>query len=348
MSTRHHELEAKQFAEALEILKREQRQLRASPWQERFFTLLRIGVYLLGAGAGLLLLLGLSALLLLLLGWDDLAEALSAWLIFVTILAVILLTPVCIAVAVLFVLNIPLLSQFWQQKKLVKELGLQEGLRALWKAERKKKTFTNVLVALAFVLGLAALFFGVWYSLGAPLAEVLPILVIVLVTTAALLATTFMRRRQDHFLVVDKLIASLKEQQSHETAEGASMVIPEQAYEQIARIERSQIYRSRTESIIRFEATESAQFVVHKSHHAIRAQAGLGAAELLKLQNQVDSLGEQPLPEAAVKDEKTGTWRLMVPDTSLEIEYAVDEAQHRIRILSLRPLRGTSESSDGA
>jgi hypothetical protein len=84
---------------------------------------------------------------------------------------------------------------------------------------------------------------------------------------------------------------------------------------------------------------------MQKSREILAAEAKLDFDTRLLVENQILRLTTEPFPDGHINDPDTGTIRLFVPDTSVEIVYQVDQDNRRIGLLSLQKTN-SSESSE--
>lgn len=340
-------LDATRFDQALAILQREQQANTPSRQQEIVFMLLNIAVYGFGIVLGIIVAVALLSLLALI--FSEEWATIFFWIVIILLFVLYIpLIAAAVGIAILFFLNLPLIRKLWRQNRLVHRLGLSEALKAPWQAVRKKKRLRNILTLIVGGLGLllmvGGLIFGVQFakgvdwSAGEDVLFFVSALLLLITVGAALIATHFMRRGKEQLEVVARLQSSLAGyKEAAEQAEGTPIDIPAEEYEQIAQIERAQISRHRAQSIqAGFEEPGAATYLVQKSRTVRSAQAQLDPMTRLRVQNQIDALTTEPRPSGATEDPKTKTWRLRVPETSVEIDYSVDDATQRIKIFFLR------------
>lgn len=158
----------------------------------------------------------------------------------------------------------------------------------------------------------------------------------------ALVASDFRRRRREMRNVLDR-IDGLK--RTLTGSEGGEDTATLRAWNQVAEIERLQIGRERAEALRAWKrGAGSDAYGLIKSRELIEASASLAPDVRLRVEEEADALTRNPQPSDAEVDAAFGTWRLHVPQTDIELLYAVDEAEHRIRLLSFREATASTPS----
>lgn len=160
------------------------------------------------------------------------------------------------------------------------------------------------------------------------------------VAGAVLVGADFRRHHRDVRDFLERsghLERSLRAVREGAAAGAESEAISVRDWNQIARMEREQIGRERLRAVsegLREAASES--YSVVKSPDLIEATASLDARLRLRLEDEAQGLSRAPRPREALLDAESGLWHLRVPDTPLELSYAIDEEQHRIRLMQAR------------
>lgn len=346
-----HKLDAHQLDQALAILEKEQQANVPSRWQKIAFIILKSASYGLGLVAVAILAFDVAdrtSFIKLGSSYLDRNRMLFSLAIFFSALYIlVLLIP--------FVANVPLLFKLRRQHKLVKRLGLWEVLNTPWQVESREKRSRTTRPVIIGSIGLLIIFIEMIIA-GLPVlfatnqAEIFftIILILLIPLSGALRATYFIIRGLARMEAVTQLQASLStyKEKAEQDKDGA-IDVPSGVYQRIAQIEKAQITRDRAESILAYQQeSDEATYIVQKSRAVREAQAQLDPMMRLRVQDRVDALAEVPRPAGAVEDPQTQTWRLRVPDTPIEIEFAVDNERKRVRILSLQTVTGEAAPAD--
>ena len=148
----------------------------------------------------------------------------------------------------------------------------------------------------------------------------------------------FMRRGKQRLDVVRGLRASLsKYEKSFEQDKLQRINIDAKEYDKIARMERAQIIRDRQQSIdMGLKKARTFGYLIQKSREMQAAKARLEPSIKILVENQILQFRTEPVPTGSSEDLDTGTFRLQVPDTDVEIVYQVDQDNRRIKIFSLQ------------
>jgi hypothetical protein len=320
-----HALSRDQLDKARAILDRE-RELTRLPWPAR---LLRGAVYLFG----------IAFVAFMVLQYFDSGDTPASFLLMV-------LAAAFVGIIVLFFVNLPYLRRLARQYRLMKSLGLLDALRSPWVEERRRSRVSNVLdiaIRLAAILPIVAFSAGglvLASFLGSSQTSVVllgfGVVAVTLIGLMAIFLDYRTRMKKSRLTLVARLSSTLSEAPgpaSGATAEGVN--IPEPAYAKLAEIERAQIAYGRMQSMLAVE--EPRAYAVQKSRSALEAQADLEPATRLRVQDLIDSLAEEPRPDAATEDAGTGVRRLPVPGTAVAIVFSVDDAARRVRVHAFAP-----------
>jgi mRNA-degrading endonuclease RelE of RelBE toxin-antitoxin system len=343
----HYELDAAQFDQALEILRKEQKANIPTRWQRISYILLSICVY----GFVACLFVGIIASF-------KLRES-----------SYVLVYPFAGLGAILFLmliilpLNVPLLRKLRHQFRLVRNLGLLQFFKEPWKAERRKRRLRNIMVLLVVLFGLSVTIFHLFgmaifivflaYAEEFDLSEVLVALIIMLfdiIICLAFICFLLMRRYKRRLEVVSQLQSSLTEYkdaaEAAEVDESTRFDIPMEEYEQIAKIERAQILIEREKNILAsFEEPEVSYYSVQKSYSLREELDKLNMATRLVVEHQIDDLTSDPKMPGVTLDPETNICRLHIPETDFEIAFTVDHDNRRLKILSLQAVTDDSTSN---
>ena len=147
-----------------------------------------------------------------------------------------------------------------------------------------------------------------------------------------------MRRGKQRLEIITNLQASLlKQKEAFERGHEIPAEISESEYGEIARIETTHIIEDRARSIGlgRNEAAD-ATYLIQNSREMLSAKDQLDLEARARVESAILQLSTEPSPSEASKDRATGVLRLAVPETSVEIQYQIDEEHRRVLLLSLQ------------
>ncbi len=340
-----YKLDSTQFDQSLAILRKEQQVYKPSRWQNVSYILFNFSVYGFVIGFILFLFVGIIT---------DFPEQ-GMWYI-VLLFLLVSWTIFGVLMPITFFLNVPLMRKIWHQIKLIRKLGLSKVFKTQWQAARRKVLILHILTLIVAFLGLliigGALILGITivpqmgFSGGSELLLSWLIILILIIIGIAPISLHFMRRSKRRLEVVARLQVSLVDyKDAIDQAEDEQINIPSAEYEQIAQIERAQIYRDREESILdSFEEIDSSYYSVQKSRPVRKALAQLDPVARLGVEDQIDELTVDPQPPAALKDPEAEIWQLHVKDTPIEISFIIDEDNRRIKIFSLQLIADSTPS----
>lgn len=341
------EIPAKQLAEMHAILDREAGESPFSDSQRRWFRRLDwfgYGWLVLSTVVGLP-----GAIALLTNGGTDFSHVVRFFIVMT-----LWFSPCSIATYVLmFLLNWKPIFATLRREKEVWKLGYGEMLTAPWRAERAKHRVLNTLTLLAgpFVLG-CGLFFGVveifsdalipepgwphpswWVYLCSSYVSGIGVLYVFL---------HFFRRADERLGVIKKLKESLVVASGGDSTPDSDIGVASVSAvvrDQIAQIERKQIWEHRAASISNFDVDSDIAFAVQKSRAVRDAEAALDPSTCLRVQDEIVSLS-QSSEKAVIGEGVDGIRWWPVPETSLQLGYSVEPAARRIRIMELRDVAG--------
>ena len=342
----HYELDATQFDQALAIVRKEQQANMPSRWQRICYVLLRICVYGFVASFVIVTIVSFMNIFL-----PTLRER-RTW-VYVGSFLKILISMLFFLTLIILPLNVLLLRKLRHQIRLVRKLGLSQFFKAAWRAERRKQRFRNILVLLIVSLGLFFILIGfvsvvfITYIMGLEAWLVVSIILLFyIIIFLALIFFHLIRRYKQRLEVVARLQSSLAGyKDAAEQAEGKRIDIPSEEYEQIARIERSQILFERENILASFKEADVSYYSVQKSRSLREALDQLDPATRLAVEDQIDELAIEPQLADVTSDPATNTCRLRVPETRVEISFTVDDDNRRVRILFLKHVAADATSS---
>jgi hypothetical protein len=147
----------------------------------------------------------------------------------------------------------------------------------------------------------------------------------------------FMRRAKQKLETILALQKTLmKQKEGPATGRVSSAQLSPSEYEEIARIETTQIIEDRARSIgLAQNEPPDATYLIQNSKEMLSGKHQLDLETRTRVETAIFQLSTDPSPPDAVKDSETGVLRLPVPETSVEIVYHIDEEQRRIFLLSL-------------
>jgi hypothetical protein len=312
-------LSREQIRQALAVLREEQQAHPISSAQRRFFVWYRISIWCFFIS--LFLLIGC------LVRFSGIPGAEVWFVIFFVLLVVSFL-----AVLLLFFLNMKLIFYTWREFRLALKTRLWQLATQMHTGRRWPR---RLMVGIGAFL-LVALLAGAWIIhpyVGIPLA----------VALLAFFFLRFARRRLDMLRNTDQLVVYLTKLDAGEGPTGIGHIaIPTGVFKEIGAIEDIHIQRSRAKAID--ESRDGGHgYAVVKSRAMIADIAKLDEASQLKIEARIAELAtESPLAEATI--EPSGTWRVPVTETPYEIVCRQDQAAHRIELLSLGQIAGTSST----
>ncbi len=325
-----------QFKQTLAILRREQEASTPSARQEKIFRLLNSAFYAFGVT-------WLITFLLFVITFSGLDFVEARHRVFLTLygIALLVLLAGAAGITTLFLLSLPYVRWLLRQRKLARQTGLWEALRAPWCAERSRHKWRNLSDAGVLIVGLfvaaTTLVFSV-VALAIRERVLLAVDLLLFVAGGVIVATFLMRRNRERLGVTSRLYSSLEGyRQESRHGQDARIEIPPEDYEKIAQIERAQIARDRVQSILGGpEQAEAPPYAVYKSRTARQGQARLDTLTRFRVQDRIDALMAEPHPGGVLERPEAGAYRLRVPETPVIIGYTVDDQARRIQILSVK------------
>jgi hypothetical protein len=237
---------------------------------------------------------------------------------------------------VLLLANLRLVLKTLRQRRLVKQLGLQEISYSAWRAHRKRRLFVRIggalltLLAIALLIGMVSL---VWQS-GFKASEI-PVLLLFFAVAATPIAWRLVQRSRQQLEVLDDADSLRATLTSIQAAPGDTVVVPAAVLEKVAGIERAQIARERTQAVLAGVKNTNRGYGVLIAKEVSEQKAALPPDRRLDVEELIDELMAEPYLSAA--DGRGGGVRnARTPDGSAEIDYSVDEQNQRIQVVALR------------
>ncbi len=245
---------------------------------------------------------------------------------------------------VLLLLNIPLMLKIGREKWHLRRLGLADASDVLWKAQGKERRWVAVTGKIA--LGLAGVLF-----LGTVIMvieehkqpEIWWMAVPNLLLTSVFVVFYFLQRGKawldmvaSRWQEITRLNESMRglEEAAPASAEDR-IAVPAEMIERFARVETEHIVRSRASAISQLATAPRSNFSVLSSRDVLESKADLDIDTRLKVEDAIEELMVQPRPKG-MQEDAAGLLHQRVQGTDHEIVYAVDDAERRVRLLSLR------------
>jgi len=313
-------LDSVTFEQALAVLERE----RPSPLQDHLFRVLSVLIW----GA-----IGLTALYLLL-QTPALAPGLASF-------------HFARAAAVFYVLIIPVFVLNWQLViKLRTAAKMRNRLATSWKrrlmqsfVEKRRQRRLSTLATLAlsglgYVVGSVGVV-GLVMELTRNSTDGgarLTVAAVMIVFGISCIFVHFMARGRERIEVIGELRSSLLRQHTA----GSETQVAGALYDQITRIERTQIAADRLRSIKAAAAIPAQELFSLKEHRGVhQARVALPPPAAASVQAYIDRLLANPGADGDIQDTADGISHVRVPDTVLEIGFTVDWTAREIKLLSL-------------
>jgi hypothetical protein len=322
---------------ALTVLRREQATYLPSPRQNRLYRAFNVSAFATIAAVVLALLLGTFS------GDGDTGLLLTVVLALLILIAVVL----AIATLVLFILNWGLMRKLRRHARLRRRLKLAYYFAPAFSAERRQTRFGNfvtglitvfgVLLAAVGILGIAGSLI-VWLTYGS--AKILLLLVSELLFVAVfgvgvgLASLHFVRRGKQRLEVVLRLHQAL-EKHTAGAAPAAAVTLSADEYDALAGLEREQIIRDRTTSIIQGRKESASTYVVQTSREMHDAKSKLPPDVLAQVERAITTLVADPGRAGAVEDPASGNRAMPVAGTPLKIRFDVDQTRQLVRLHDL-------------
>jgi len=349
-------LNIQQFGSALAILERERRTKMSTPREDFYFRIYNYSVWVFTCiYIPYVLILYFYPEFTAWIGNIDLVYLISDYLFW----SIALLT---IAIVILFFLNLKLVLKLWNQARLRRKLNVDTKLKEIFKYQLPRGESSKVLMieryfaAFGIIIILFQLFFGFvknWSFLSESiktnitsidLKAIFALIVIFgrlcgpIALGICMTSRYFMRRGKERLEIVDQLQQSLSKHKTafeNSTAD-KSINIASTDYDLLASLERMQILDDRQLSIqrARKESRESS-YVIQKSHKMLDALYTLDSDTRVKVEDEILRLASDPMHQGAIREPQSGTLRIRVPDTTLDITYQIEFDDRRIKIYTL-------------
>ena len=248
------------------------------------------------------------------------------------------------------ILNIPLMLKIGRQKWRLRKLGFSDASDVLWKAQQKTRRWVAVTGKIALYLGILFLGLGMlflvvtvargwggrgrvgWWALWNFLFAIVLVVFYFLQKGKAWLDMVASR-----WTDITRLKASMLDLKKSAERAGADRIsVPSETIERFCQIETETIVRSRAQAISEMAMAPRSNLSILSSRDVLEAKSVLDAESRLKVEEAIEGLMLEPRPSGVEEDAKTGFLRRRVNGTDQEIVYAVDDAERRLRLVTLR------------
>ncbi len=158
------------------------------------------------------------------------------------------------------------------------------------------------------------------------------------------------RRRQSLDLIrrTNELSKRLSQTLS-ETSAGVTVAVRAQDLNMMARMEQAHIEAEREEAVARARREERPDdLVLLKTKDAVTGIRKLEPETRILVQEQAAALTQAAESADAKWDEESGLWQLVVPDTRVQLNYAVDTEKHQVKLVSVVNLEEGGQTSSSA
>jgi len=270
-----------------------------------------------------------------------------AGVLIASLLLLLLFLAASAAAAVLLVVNFSLITGTMRQRWLVKKLGLHTVSRSAWKAERRRNLGGRIRGASLTTVGVILLIFAglllIPMAVPQPDATSVGIFELFLIVLLGVPGTTVLiwrmvERSREQLAVVadaDRLRALLTSMQA-QSGSGASVVVPAEVMEKVARIEKVQIARERAHAVVASVGSADRGYALVVGPEATAQKAALGGAERLAVEELIDDLLAEP--HAGTAPGVDDLRHARSADGSTEIDYRVDPSAQRVHVIAVRGL----------
>ena len=253
----------------------------------------------------------------------------------------------CLVCAVISLfLNLHLVLKIIRSRIHFRRMGFSDASEGLWRAHQKTRRLAAVgekaaLVLSALSLLLVLILFGTGQVFGGAIficAAIVLLMFYVLQSGKARLDMMAARLAE---------VTKLKESILHlgNSAcqwQDGRIVLPDEVVQQYSQVETDQIARSRAQAIADSLRTTKREFSILSSQQVRQVKTALPAGDRLKVEETLDALMREPRPASAQQDPGTGSLRVAVQGTGLEVIYGVDDGTSQLRVVALTPSVGSA------
>ena len=333
-----YKLDAVQLEKALQALQKAAETFRPSPGEERMYRVLGICVRVaVAALAGIVLAGVLSGI---------------GIIVFSGLMGVfaLLFFLAAIGALVFLLLNLPVVTQAFRQRRLLKKLGIREVSLSAWRLQRRGYRWSRLAGAVLtgggiFTLVLSVLgWIGMWTggTVGRKEEDVRIAGVIFLVFLlffafgVTVLVWRFVQRSREQWAIVadvNRLRSTLESMQT-KAGVGEAVAVPAAVLDDVARIERVQIARERRDAVVASAGATNRGYGVLVARDLSPQKALLDPQHRVAVEDLIDNLSANPHP-AGVESTADGLLSVRTPDGDVELQYSVDEGARRVHIVAL-------------
>ena len=274
-------------------------------------------------------------------------------LVAVVLICVLLVSLIVALIALL--LSIPVFLVVFREKRRLEERGLGSLAQFLWKESRRTRWLGRVREALIVVIGLVYTLFVGFLVLKVAQEETDElILMTVMVLTLTFMVTVlfsarFLRDQRDRMDLISKADGLRHALQSlRQRSDAGAVSVPVELLERTAKIESTQIAAQRKDAVLQSAAFRPSEYAIAYDGAAAEHRAALGIEDRLELEDLVVQLSTSGVPAGPQGTAGDATGRSTTTSQRVEIEYSVDEAARRIRIVAVTPMSGAGPSLQGA
>jgi hypothetical protein len=281
------------------------------------------------------------------------AEVPLSWILF-GILALVFAASFFVGIVSL-ALNIPLLIKTFREGRRLKRLGLSPLSTSLWKESRRSRWISRLRGVLFLVIGiiLAIVTFFVAVSLlaktvseGAAFSRGdLTVFFVVLlfygITAVLLFGARYLRNQRERMDLAASAGQLREALQSLQQREGTEFVsVPAEILERTAIIESAQIKQERKEAVLQSTTVRSSAYAVAFERDAAEQRSTLRGADRLELEDLVADLStegaQRETQASATSSAEPSKFQCATESKQVEIEYVVDHASRRIRVVAVK------------
>lgn len=252
-----------------------------------------------------------------------------------------------VLIILFFLFSLPLIFKFWRFNRLVRRLGLNKTISAPWKKAKRKAHIRNILVLIIAWIGAGLIIYGlyiVFFGSGGLLLRTDYIILGLFICLIGLsfLSIHFIRRNKYKLQVIEQLQSNLTKYKDvlEEKSEDTKYKIPQEDYDLIAKIEKAQISRDQTQSIMEnLNEQTSSYYSIQKSREFRETLNQLDANIRLAVEDHIDDLAININSSSAQKKQQLDTLNLSVPGNPVQISYQIDDNKNQIKLISLKQVK---------
>jgi hypothetical protein len=320
-----------QFQRAIALLDQVEQSLRLPWWQQISYRLYTILIIALGVSCVSCILIAFS--------WTKI-PAERSFVLFVSSYALGILA--ILGALVSIPLNLPLLIKVHRQKLRLRELGMTDAWIGFLGTESRRERWLTNARNVACVLGIVLILVSIPASLTSQDA-----FYVIFMGGAGLVLVVFYLLQEgkiwldivsSRFNEISQLKADMAKLNKQEAGRVA---VPTALIEKFAQVQTGQILFGRANAMAEFKSAGEL-FSVLTSRKVLDQKAKLNIESRLKVEDAIEELMQGPRSTKSKTDKTTEQLSCPVDGTDLEILYAVDEKEHRLRLIELRQgaLRG--------